>query len=338
VQQDFPCPVCDARHWHSRPQIEFRRSDEPRARSQYRRDYVRLRRELLFEVWFPGAQAASLTPQFCERCGFMCYSPRPTAADLEAKYQYLALRERTGAAMSNDERERKFDRERADRAFRLLSRRIGRPTAVLDVGGGDGRLLEPFLENGVDCSILDWNPTPRPGIHYLGRGLEDLPANQCFDAVLCHHVLEHVAEPVSFLRSIFAHVARGGLVYVEVPLEIWRGIPIRDDPVTHVNYFTRSSLCNAIERAGGRVLQSRSMGGTYGNWRLPVAWVVAAPGDGSRRARLRSGAPTRRLLDASWSARLWHRFVLQPQLDDAWHERRRSVEQRVRRLINGPKR
>lgn len=52
-------------------------------------DYELLRRRVLFEVWCPGRNEVTLTERMCRQCGFMAYAPRPTSADVAAKYRFL---------------------------------------------------------------------------------------------------------------------------------------------------------------------------------------------------------------------------------------------------------
>jgi hypothetical protein len=55
--------------------------------------YVKKRYRVLFEVWFPSRQAVKITSQLCSACGFVLYTPRPEATDLDAKYRFLGALE-----------------------------------------------------------------------------------------------------------------------------------------------------------------------------------------------------------------------------------------------------
>ena len=329
---DPPCPVCASSDWRRRAPIEYRRDVEPAVRTDSKRDYVRLRRRVLFEVWFKGAEHVELTPQYCATCGFMCYAPRADEADLQSKYDFLGQHERTGSSSGQHPREAEFDRRRAQRAFDLLRARHPRARTVLDIGGGDGRLLAPFIEAGFECSVLDHNRQPVAGVRRIGATWADLAPDIKFDLLICNHVLEHVAQPVGFAREALAHLAPEGFAYVEIPLEIWGSIPIDPDPVTHVNFFTRRSLCHTLALAGAEVLASRAMGGTYAQWRLAVAYAVIrhAARAGSRPGDAAGARLTRRLLDRPWHTRLHRRLWLQPQLDGTF-DRWRSLARRIRR-------
>jgi SAM-dependent methyltransferase len=87
--------------------------------------------------------------------------------------------------------------------------------------------MHPFLMDGSS-----YCPQPQPGIIRLGDTVRDVPTGALFDIVTCSHVLEHVADPVSFMREIRGVLRPGGRAYFEVYLEIWKDAPIGAEPVT----------------------------------------------------------------------------------------------------------
>jgi SAM-dependent methyltransferase len=217
----------------------------------------------------------------------MCYSPRPEEVDLEAKYRFLSTRERTGALTVESPRGLRLDKRRARSIFRFISKHYDLvPPSVLDVGGGDGHLLRPFLAAGTECFVVDYNQHPIHGVTRLGATPRDLEDGRSFSAIVCSPVLEHVASPLTFLLRLRAALVQNGVLYVEVPFEIWRDIPIHLDPVTHVNFFTRDSLATILELSGFRVLGLHYRLAPYGEHYKRVTIALATPGD-IRNARVR---------------------------------------------------
>ena len=223
--------------------------------------------EFLFGTWFPGRDRVVLETRWCEDCGFLCYAPRPEAADIDAKYR--ALMELGVAPGSGG-----ADRPRAERVHREL----GGARRVLDVGGGDGRLLAPFAERGAECFVVDYNREPAAGVTWLAETVDAVSPGERFDAAILSHVLEHVADPAGLVRSVAALLEPAGRLYAEVPLEIWNGTPVGRDPLTHVNWFTCASLEQLLRRHGLVPQRVRACWGTYADARLEVAIAVAVPG------------------------------------------------------------
>lgn len=271
MRESFECPACGVGSgtWESVATDRFLRNRAPADA------YHALRHQVLFEVWFPGADAIILTTVMCRSCGFMTYAPRPSAADIDAKYRMLQTRERHIGAHADDPLLIRRDRERARRVFRTVMRYAPEgPLDVLDFGGGDGKMLVPFAEAGHRCALIDYNVEPRKGVRKLGDTLADLDPDARFDVITCSHVIEHLADPDEHVARFARHLRPGGIVYGEVPLGIWRGIGITRDPVTHINFFTRYAFGRLFERRGLSVLTLRHGVGCYTR-RLDVIVAVS---------------------------------------------------------------
>jgi SAM-dependent methyltransferase len=210
-------------------------------------DYEKLRFRVLFDVWFPGQEEVMMSSLLCRGCGFVCYSPRPEEKDLEAKYRFLNA---TGTDNGQTSYESSIETDRAQRLFHYLRRFLNGPSEIMDFGGGDGHLMRGFIEAGHSCYLLDYGRRVVPGVEKLGDTLTDLPVDRKFDLIVCNHVLEHLAEPLGTLLKLREFIRDGGLMFVEVPMEIWRQAPLHNEPVTHVNFFVPGSLRACLQLAG----------------------------------------------------------------------------------------
>jgi len=208
--------------------------------------YARLRRRILFEIWFPKEKEVIITSQYCLNCGFMAYTPRPTNADLRAKYEFL------GKIYPPDEREKYtsflekdtyFNREKKI-IYELITNEVsGKKLKILDFGGGFGWFSLPFLAHGHDCSLVDYADMQLPGIKKIANEINELPSDISFDAIICRATLEHVADPLSVVEKFHYILKDNGVVYAMVPDEIMGGITrLGTDPVTHINFFTPQSF------------------------------------------------------------------------------------------------
>ncbi|MEO1406894.1 MAG: class I SAM-dependent methyltransferase, partial [Pseudomonadota bacterium] len=131
---------------------------------------------------------------------------------------------------------------------------------LVEVGCGKGAFLEGMVDKGADIKSFDptyegSNPriqqayfSPEPGIEAKG--------------LILRHVLEHIPEPIEFLKQVANANAGKGLIYIEVPCLDW----IFDHHAwfdifyEHVNYFRMTDF----ERMFGRVLVAeRRFGGQY---------------------------------------------------------------------------
>lgn len=305
---EFPrCSLCAANDWEEIGRRSYRSSVISGAD-----DYTRRRLRVLFEVWYPGRTEVILRSVLCRNCGFVTYRPRPEEDDLDRKYRFLMA---CGPELVKPPASSPTERLRARRLWRKLRRYLPHSNSrVLDFGGNDGRLMSEFAEHGHECFLVDYNPQVIPGVRRCGSTIDELPSNLRFDAVVCSHVLEHLAEPCAVLSRLALHVNEGGLIYVEVPMEIWRKAPLHNEPVTHVNFFTLESLRALLQRGGLRALDLRLEG--YRHPSGDRAVVVSALGR-RLRGRCRSvrskgnADAVRRLLNPSLTTRM-HRALLNP--------------------------
>jgi glycosyltransferase involved in cell wall biosynthesis/SAM-dependent methyltransferase len=166
----------------------------------------------------------------------------------------------------------------AQRMVRLMSR-----GAVLDVGCGDGHFLAVcaqagFTSHGIEpCKALaDYaSGVSKVKVKAAYYEPEAFEAGR-FDFVSFIQVLEHIRQPLTALRTAYAHLRPGGYIIVEVPsinaphFLMYRLTGIKafvSGPTgviaPHVNYFSPKTLRYAAEQAGFRTLQL-----TTGRWRV----------------------------------------------------------------------
>jgi SAM-dependent methyltransferase len=245
------CPTCRCANWRVLGEKTYRKED-----SQSKRKYVQLRYRILFETWFPGVDEVRIESILCEQCGMLVYRPRPEALDLTNKYKRLLELNSNDRLLRSGNRS--VDDARSNEVFRDAERMSGRSltnASVLDFGGGDGCLMQSFLRHGCQCDLVDFVDTPLQGVRKICDTLEDLPSNFRYDCIIASHVLEHLHEPRDVLEVLRQHLNPDGILYLEVPFEVWGSPPLLEEPVTHLNFFTPSSLRFLIEASGLDVVE-----------------------------------------------------------------------------------
>lgn len=97
---------------------------------------------------------------------------------------------------------------------------------ALDVGCGAGLLAEPLARLGAKVTAIDAAPglIAAARLHAGGQGLDIdyrcVPVEKIggrFDLVTSMEVIEHVADPATFIRALAARLAPGGLMVVSTP-------------------------------------------------------------------------------------------------------------------------
>ena len=159
-----------------------------------------------------GSLRGSLGVSCCAACGFVFVNPRPGAPLLEAFYGGPDYAFHDPCAIASGE-------PRGLEVLGLLARRLaGR--RLLDFGCGAGMLLRCAARSGWVATGFDVAAPAVQACRLQGldatADLASLPPAG-FDAVVLHHVLEHLSEPRQALGAVRALLAPGGRLFVEVP-------------------------------------------------------------------------------------------------------------------------
>lgn len=226
--------------------------------AQAKRRYVQLRYRVLFETWFPGKNEVRIESILCEQCGLIICRPRPEEKDITAKYMQLLELNATDRLVGGGDRG--VEEARSEEVYQHVEKMSGRGLSnakVLDYGGGDGCLMQSFQRRGCRCDLVDFVDTPREGVRKVGDTLAELPLDSRYDCIIASHVFEHLHEPREVLEKLREHLDGDGVIYVEVPFEVWGKPPLQEEPVTHLNFFTPSSLRFLMEASGLEVIACR---------------------------------------------------------------------------------
>jgi SAM-dependent methyltransferase len=210
--------------------------------------------------------------------GYRHLDPLPAESEFERFYQseYYDLLRKGGRAPElrrllaggeKGEDERAWLRETLYDDITTLLREHDSGTRVLDIGCGQGELLQWLVEHGFEAEGIE--PSDDAAAIARERGLsaktatldelvEHSPAP--YGAALILNVLEHVPRPEEMLQAIHGILEPDGLLYIRVPNDFnplqasaqkvldaepwWIAVP------DHVNYFDVESLCALCRRLG----------------------------------------------------------------------------------------
>jgi 2-polyprenyl-3-methyl-5-hydroxy-6-metoxy-1,4-benzoquinol methylase len=155
----------------------------------------------------------------------------------------------------------------------MLPAPLGR---VLDIGCGEGNVARALRDAGASeiagVEIMpDAAAVAEAAVDHLFVGPveealagDELPGP--FDTIVAYDVLEHLVDPESVLRELRGLAAPGGRLHVSVPnarnFTLMRDLVLRGTfgytdfghrDATHLRWFTRRDIIEAIERSGWSV-------------------------------------------------------------------------------------
>ena len=222
---------------------------------------------------------------------------------------------------------RQFPRYGDELIAELGFRGVGGDDLVLEIGCNDGSFLERLRAAGFRRT-LGIEPAQGLAGEARGRGFgvvgayfadtvvrELLAEHGPVRAVVCRHTLEHVPDPLTFMRDIGACLdAAGGLALIEVP----DGAVIPDEMNVqelwdeHLHYFAPGNLARLINVAGLQVQDLRIR--PHLDTRNLVAWCGTAS----------NGALALPLVDAQQYVQSWR------QVEAVWTEYRGRLAAHLR--------
>lgn len=143
------------------------------------------------------------------------------------------------------------------------------PIVILDVGCGDGSMIREFEKSGFVSYGLDPDLEAGPvdlrsKIVSSFQEIAFLPEEAAIpDIITAYHVIEHIYDPVPFLRQLFSALPSGGQVVIETPNAndglLTRFACSAFEAFTywthHPNLYSESSLAGVLELAGFEAVQ-----------------------------------------------------------------------------------
>jgi 2-polyprenyl-3-methyl-5-hydroxy-6-metoxy-1,4-benzoquinol methylase len=141
---------------------------------------------------------------------------------------------------------------------------------ILDIGCSGGYFLSIASKRGLDVYGVEPNKVESEyavdqGISILGQTIDDLPSDKEFDIITLWDVLEHIREPVSYLKRLRTHLNSTGLVFVQIPTcdslaaRVMRGACNMFDGIEHLTLFSAHSLDMAFTKAGYKIVKRQSV-------------------------------------------------------------------------------
>jgi SAM-dependent methyltransferase len=226
----------------------------------------------------------SFTIVRCSACGFM-FAIVPPECDLSAVY--------ADDTYWNGGHEYGYsDYEQAWRdARRLLLARLGRlehlapSRTMLEIGCAAGYFLHEACSRGWQVFGVELSPTMRRrSVELVGCPVfasldEAVAAVPRFDCVAMFEVIEHLADPLGFMRAVRAAMTPGAMLVMSTPNfsapEALHN-PYSNhwfSPPAHVSYFTAATLRDCIEQAGFETVQ---IAGVLEGDEMPLPRILAA--------------------------------------------------------------
>jgi SAM-dependent methyltransferase len=224
-----------------------------------------------------------VTNVLCQGCGLVYQSPRMTEAESSAFYEteYRLLYQGQEGPNPKD---LVVQTARAQVALEFIHQQVKSTTRILDIGCSTGVLLQQFQAyyqsqtRGVEPGNMYRQYARSLGLEVF-LSLEELSSSGIshFNLVSMMHVLEHLPNPVEYLKIISENFLESdGWLLLEVP-----NLYAHDCfEVAHLTSFSAHTLTQVVQKAGFRVVQLRAHGMPRSKL-IPLYLSLLAKPDGS---------------------------------------------------------
>lgn len=183
-----------------------------------------------------------LNTVICKECGTLRCDPYYSEAAIEEFYTdfYRDLYRKKNESLDGF-----FDEqmETGKKILRFCHNKIPERANVLEVGCGAGGILQAFMDQGHVITGLDFgkeylNYGVSRGLNLINGSIEKLGGDK-FDLIILNHVLEHIPEPVKFIRELSAHLSAQGKIFIGLPGVYY--IPLDYD--NNIHYYLQNAHC-----------------------------------------------------------------------------------------------
>ena len=206
----------------------------------------------------------------CSDCGLGRIDPLPTdqeLADWYATHYRQAYKSAVQPALRHVLRAGRNAQKRwqwlRENSAGLDPAKSTQPKQCLDIGSSSGEFVYLLQTLGFKAKGIE----PHEGYAAYARSMLGIDINngtlqhclsgeasQSFDLISMFHVLEHLPNPTSALRSIGEKLKPEGMLYIEVPNATRLCSPHYMFFRAHTLYFTGPSLRNLLRRSGFKVV------------------------------------------------------------------------------------
>lgn len=197
----------------------------------------------------------------CRMCGLLMTNPMPTQEAMSEFYQlyYRRVYHKLEAPTLNYIETNELARRAAHTvSFLEESGLIDTVEGVLDEGCGEGSVLKEIKQRRPRIEIVGIEPGP--GFRAFARSFAECQVfpSICelkrerlapFGLIVVNHVLEHVTDPVRFLRELATVLSAEGAIYVDVP-DASAYSSLDDLHIAHLYHFSPRTLAAVAHKAG----------------------------------------------------------------------------------------
>ncbi|WP_051560454.1 class I SAM-dependent methyltransferase [Clostridium beijerinckii] len=206
----------------------------------------------------------SIKVYICKKCGVHFLNPRLTEEELEEYYNGEYRKEYTEKEYYSREKLEEFFKKSLPEATVRINRvkqYINKEDEILEIGCSSGYFLYDIRNKVKTVYGTEWDENNLRYCKELGINVAKNPPDfhKKFDKIFLFHVLEHIKNPISFMKSLKEQMKDdNSMIFIEVPNNQDILLNEYDIPEfksfyyqsAHLWYFNTTSLSYVLNEAG----------------------------------------------------------------------------------------
>ena len=211
---------------------------------------------------YPGRNELGLNEiVVCKDCGFGWAMPFKTQEELDQFYSQGEYWEGSQVSKELVNHYMNQSRKRLKKILPFVSK--DKPIEILDFGAGHGCIADQCAEILPNASYSFFEPDPGMAKTILEKKLpvkvteiSEVEESR-YDVIFLNHVLEHVADPIEFLKQKKKGLKPGGVLYIETPRHDFL---FKDNVFPHTLFFDEKCFPKIAREIDLNVLDVKSFG------------------------------------------------------------------------------
>lgn len=207
---------------------------------------------------------------YCKNCDVRYQYPRLTSEEEEHFYsaefeRFMENRAGEAGGWHKAENHINANKSNHQRRMKYLDPVLTGSKSVLEVGCSSGFMLYPLAESGYLCTGIEPSGVFSEFVRKNGipvfdslKQLQDLNPGTLFDVIMHYFVLEHIDDPVKFIKTQLDLLNPGGKIVFEIPNAADPLYSVYDIPaferfywsVAHPWYYSEKSLHYLLTKIG----------------------------------------------------------------------------------------
>ncbi|MBI5000425.1 MAG: class I SAM-dependent methyltransferase [Euryarchaeota archaeon] len=208
----------------------------------------------------------------CKKCGLAYTSPRPTDATLKVYYERcysdVGSKDPLEEMRSNKETMlcgggyTTYDTRYTGWLLGVITRLAGRKGRLLDIGFGEGQFVRFASANGWSVSGQEVSEEAVEhikkayGLDVKAGDLRELRLpSESFEAVTMINVIEHLSDPIGYLKEAHRILKKGGVLYISTVNAHTSRRPVELVIPEHLYHFSAEAIGKMLRKSGFEVLE-----------------------------------------------------------------------------------